>query len=333
MEIFDRVSACVSMKYMKLCEEPAKEALLETVNTETGVAAENTTTGQWLFVSDLESIVKINTILHNYATSVRTLTLQEVAPDMIGGEGTVTEKMNLDLVKQEVTSDDDNDSNHTIDYDNTDGGDPPWPSQRVWPDVHLSNDAEICAQKKKSSSGRTVYSKEFKLKVISYAEEHSSNKAAKQFNVNDKCVRRWRKIKNVLLQMPEDRVRITRKLNISASTKPEMDDNLESDSDSDVENSENPQIDCETLAEASTAEGRKSYTVSFKLAVVEFAELNNNHRSAQEFGVDDKCVRSWRQDKERLQSLSAHKRKQTGAARIAKFPELEAKLKGTILFL
>ena len=39
---------------------------------------------------------------------------------------------------------------------------------------------------------------------------------------------------------------------------------------------------------------RFSYTVSFKLSVIEFVEKTGNQQAGREFGVNKKLVRDWR---------------------------------------
>jgi transposase-like protein len=41
----------------------------------------------------------------------------------------------------------------------------------------------------------------FKLKVIKYAEEHGNRKAGREFDVDEKSVRSWRKSKKMLIAM------------------------------------------------------------------------------------------------------------------------------------
>ena len=48
-------------------------------------------------------------------------------------------------------------------------------------------------------STRRSYDSTFKLKIVQVAESSSNRGAAKKYNVDAKCVRRWRKSKEQLL--------------------------------------------------------------------------------------------------------------------------------------
>uniref|UniRef100_A0A8C7X5T2 HTH CENPB-type domain-containing protein n=1 Tax=Oryzias sinensis TaxID=183150 RepID=A0A8C7X5T2_9TELE len=48
---------------------------------------------------------------------------------------------------------------------------------------------------------RHAYEAQFKLQVISYAEEHGNRAAARKFNINESMVRNWRKLENKLRQV------------------------------------------------------------------------------------------------------------------------------------
>ena len=50
---------------------------------------------------------------------------------------------------------------------------------------------------------RTSYEAGFKLKVVEYAELHGNSNAMREFNVNEKLVRDWRKLKETLSEMPK----------------------------------------------------------------------------------------------------------------------------------
>ena len=66
---------------------------------------------------------------------------------------------------------------------------------------------------------------------------------------------------------------------------------------------------------------RSAYDASFKLRVVQYAELNNNSAAAREFCIDDRQVRDWRKAKETLASLPKMKKACRGD--LASFPEME----------
>ena len=49
---------------------------------------------------------------------------------------------------------------------------------------------------------RAAYTSKFKLQVIKFAEESNNCTAGREFGVNEKLVRDWRKVKDVLEKMP-----------------------------------------------------------------------------------------------------------------------------------
>lgn len=69
---------------------------------------------------------------------------------------------------------------------------------------------------------------------------------------------------------------------------------------------------------------RKSYTASFKLAVIEKAETIGNRAAAREYEIDEKCIRRWRQQKNVLKHMPKQKRARRGGA--VAFPSLETNL-------
>ena len=48
---------------------------------------------------------------------------------------------------------------------------------------------------------------------------------------------------------------------------------------------------------------RHSYTVGYKLTVIEFVEKTNNCAAQRKFGVSEKLVHDWRKKKAELESL------------------------------
>uniref|UniRef100_A0AAQ4PK96 HTH CENPB-type domain-containing protein n=2 Tax=Gasterosteus aculeatus TaxID=69293 RepID=A0AAQ4PK96_GASAC len=48
---------------------------------------------------------------------------------------------------------------------------------------------------------RHAYNAEFKLKAISHAQEHGNRAAAREFNINESMVRKWRKYEDELRQV------------------------------------------------------------------------------------------------------------------------------------
>ena len=58
---------------------------------------------------------------------------------------------------------------------------------------------------------------------------------------------------------------------------------------------------------SSTSNKRHKYTAQFKLRVVQFAEKSSNSKAGREFGVNEKLVRDWRQNVDKLQSMPRKK--------------------------
>ena len=54
---------------------------------------------------------------------------------------------------------------------------------------------------------------------------------------------------------------------------------------------------------SSTSNKRHKYTAQFKLRVVQFAEKSSNSKAGREFGVNEKLVRDWRRNVDKLQSM------------------------------
>ena len=54
---------------------------------------------------------------------------------------------------------------------------------------------------------------------------------------------------------------------------------------------------------SSTSNKRHKYTAQFKLRVVQFAEKSSNSKAGCEFGVNEKLVRDWRRNVDKLQSM------------------------------
>ena len=132
------------------------------------------------------------------------------------------------------------------------------------------------------------HSSEFKAQVVKFARDNSNRSASKKFDVDEKQVRRWRKED---LQPDPERPRA------------ETPDN---NNDKRVK--------------------RKYYDVSFKIAAIEFAEANSNRLTGREFGVDEKQIRLWRKQKERLKNLQPGKKRLSGGGRKPACPALEDKL-------
>lgn len=73
-----------------------------------------------------------------------------------------------------------------------------------------------------------------------------------------------------------------------------------------------------------TVKKRKSYTSRFKLMVCERALKVGNRTAAREHGVDERCVRRWKDEKESLKNMSMLKRARRGGT--VAWPVLEDRL-------
>lgn len=69
---------------------------------------------------------------------------------------------------------------------------------------------------------------------------------------------------------------------------------------------------------------RRQFTAGFKRTVIEFAEANGNMAAQRKFGVSEKSVRYWRNQKQKLSACST--RKTSFRGRRAVHPELEDKV-------
>ena len=69
---------------------------------------------------------------------------------------------------------------------------------------------------------------------------------------------------------------------------------------------------------------RMKYTAKFKLQVVKFAQESNNCAASQEYGVNEKLVRDWRKQIEKLKCIPSNKCSNRGKR--CQWPELEDKL-------
>ncbi|XP_076740000.1 pogo transposable element with KRAB domain isoform X2 [Maylandia zebra] len=64
-----------------------------------------------------------------------------------------------------------------------------------------SNTKDIVVLTTLKMAKRHAYEAQFKLKAISYAEEHGNRAAAREFKINESMVRNWRKLENKLRQV------------------------------------------------------------------------------------------------------------------------------------
>ena len=75
-----------------------------------------------------------------------------------------------------------------------------------------------------------------------------------------------------------------------------------------------------------SAKRKRNYTVAFKLQVVESAERTTNRETGRIFGVDEKRVREWKLQKQRLKETNSAKKRLIGGGVKPKYPELEEAL-------
>lgn len=66
---------------------------------------------------------------------------------------------------------------------------------------------------------------------------------------------------------------------------------------------------------------RRAFTTKEKLAAIAFAESHGNRAAGREFTVDESCVRQWRRQKAKLQTMPTTKKADRGSSE--KFPTVE----------
>ena len=81
-------------------------------------------------------------------------------------------------------------------------------------------------------------------------------------------------------------------------------------------------------AECSFSPERISYTVGFKLKVIQYAREHGNRAAGRNFGIAETCARRWQKEEEKLRKLPKDKRALRGGK--AKFPELEQNMQDWI---
>ena len=71
---------------------------------------------------------------------------------------------------------------------------------------------------------------------------------------------------------------------------------------------------------------KKSYSISFKLKVTEYAVKHGNHAAAKHFEVDRHRVIEWRQQKDKLEKMEKSKRRLAGGGRKVRYGDIEETL-------
>ena len=84
---------------------------------------------------------------------------------------------------------------------------------------------------------------------------------------------------------------------------------------------------------AESAWKKRSFDATFKLKVTNYAEQNTNRAAARKYGVDEKWVREWKKQKNKLRSLHGKRRWLEGGGRKAAFPDVEEQLAAWIDYL
>lgn len=67
---------------------------------------------------------------------------------------------------------------------------------------------------------------------------------------------------------------------------------------------------------------KRSYTISFKLKVIEYAEKQSNHAAARNFDVDRRRVIEWRQQKDELVTMEKSKMRRPGGGRRVRYGDI-----------
>lgn len=145
-----------------------------------------------------------------------------------------------------------------------------------------------------TSATEKNYEASFKLRVIEYAETNTNRGAAREFDIGEKLVSDWRLQKDELQKLAPD-----------STQEPEMPFRVRTP--------------------------KRQYPPVFKLKVIQKAEESSNREAASEYNVDEKMVREWRKQKEKLESIPPQRQKAGNAGPRPQLPELEKTLVQWIL--
>ncbi len=140
-----------------------------------------------------------------------------------------------------------------------------------------------------------------KLDVIEFVEKNSNQSATVVFEIEEELVQEWRAQKDELQKLPPE-----------PSPPPAL----------------SPPAPPAPQTPSNKRTPKRSFTPAFKLQVIKRAEENTNRSAAKEFNIDDKMVREWRKQKERLEALPPEKleRKMGNSGLRPLLPELEKTL-------
>jgi transposase-like protein len=76
---------------------------------------------------------------------------------------------------------------------------------------------------------------------------------------------------------------------------------------------------------------RKSYSVSFKIEAIKFADESSNRKAAKHYGIDESVIQRWKKLRKKLEQIPNKVRKTIKKQRPAKRLALEAHLKSWII--
>ena len=142
-----------------------------------------------------------------------------------------------------------------------------------------------------TSAVKKSYEASFKLQVIDYSEKNTNRGAAREFSINEKLIREWRKQKEQLQQLPPESTRLPPQGTPQRRPGP-----------------------------------KRTYSPAFKLQIIEKAEQNSNRSVARQHDIDEKMIREWRKQKEALKALPPQKQKMGNSGLRPLLPELEKTL-------
>ena len=186
-----------------------------------------------------------------------------------------------------------------------------------------------------------AYTVEYKLEAIEYLKHHNIPQTAKRFGISTGMVKDWKKLEAKLLAASVCGLKnITRLQPPPKGAKPEPADGISNNADSTppkisftspdrTESDEITQL-LENSKKNSSHKGKKvrSYTIDFKLAVVDFAKNHNNCATARHFGIDKKQVRNWSRQEQELRRVENADVRRTlkGKGRKLQYPMVDTML-------
>lgn len=76
---------------------------------------------------------------------------------------------------------------------------------------------------------------------------------------------------------------------------------------------------------------RSSYTIEFKLRVLDHTENESIRKTAAHFGIDESVVRRWKANSDAIKAVHKKSRKHVKHVRLSKYPQLEEAMKSWVL--